>query len=104
MKKALLALAVIACFMVATEKLIRAINDKIPPAKVGECMMLTVPLSDGPTDVPVQVIANDERKSSSDIVANFNLNGSKVMVPMAGVSYEEIKSYNPRKVKCDEYF
>lgn len=97
MKKALLAVGVLICFMVAADKIYNFLESRKPAAAVGECLSITDP-NVGP--VQIEITKNDDSSKSSEVVISFEvMPGARIYAP-ARVSYEELRGLGANKVEC----
>ncbi len=98
MKKAILAVGVTLCLMVAVHKIYSFLDSRKPVAAVGECLLAFDP-SVGSVDI--KILANNDSDRTTDISISFQMGFAKVRTG-ARVTYDELRSINANKVECVE--
>lgn len=97
MKKALLAVGIAICLMVAADKVYNFYQSRQPVAAVGECLSITDPNVGA---VQIEIMKNDNSAAASDVVLSFEVMPGARIYAAAKVSYEELRGLNAQKVEC----
>lgn len=97
MKKALLAVGVIICFMVAADKIYEFYQARQPVAAVGECLSVQDPNVGA---VQIEIMANDSSTATSDVVISFEVIPGARVYGTGKVSYADLRSVGAEKVEC----
>ena len=98
-KKALLAVGVTICLLIAGTKIYSAYRASQPPFEVGECFLISDPRIG---DVKFQVVANDRVNRTTDAVGSVEvLPGMELQVPIRA-TFDDIRNSSAEKTECDK--
>lgn len=96
-KKALLAVGVTICLLIAGTKIYNAYQAMQPPFEVGECFLISDPRIG---DVKFQVVANDKVNRTTDAVGSLEvLPGMELQVPIRA-SFDDIRNSGAKETEC----
>lgn len=96
-KKAILSTLIVSCFAMSLSRILNAYIDKIPVAKMGECVELTTTKGD---KVRAYVLNNDSKSNDSILIVKWD----KKRISPVLLKYSAMRALKAKKVKCDEIF
>ena len=100
-KKALLAVGITICLLVAGDKIYKFYQSLQPPYQVGECFSVDSQIG----TINFKVIENNKSEKTTDAVGTvngpFGMMGVKIQIPVR-VSFDDLRDATVKATKCEE--
>lgn len=96
--KALIAVGVFLCFIIAGHKLYNFYQGTKPVAQVGECLQLFDPRVNG--QIQIEILKNDDKNKESEVAISFSLDSGPRVYGFGKVPYKELRESGAEKVEC----